>query len=171
MKGIILAGGSGTRLYPSTKVISKQLLPIYDKPMVYYPLSILMLSEIKDILIISTAIDIKKYKNLLGNGSKYGINNNEPEKGTLKGIGKIKITCLKCIRPKYPLVALRRGTEGKPVVKVWINTNGKVTKAKLTNKSGVGSIDNAAIKAALNSSFYPIDKESTINIEYNLTIR
>ena len=105
-------------------------------------------------------------------GSKTNIEeNNIPEKGSVKGKSKIEITCLRCVSPKYPTRALRRGAEGKPFVKVWINRLGKVTRSELIKSSGNDSIDKAALLAANKSTFYPVEIDTTLIIEYELKIR
>jgi len=135
----------------------------------------------KDKKINEKKIQLKKDKSNLinqpmskeekGSGFIKGVKNNEPEKGSLKGKGTLKVTCLKCISPIYPPIALRRGAEGTPIVKVWINKKGKVFKAELISFSGHESIDKAAKKAAINSTFYPLEEETSINIEYDLKIK
>ena len=98
-------------------------------------------------------------------------NNKDIEKGSVKGKGKLKITCRNCISPKYPRKALKKGLEGKPTIKVWILKSGNVEKAEIIISSGVLSIDNVALEAAKKSTFYPLPLDSFLNIQYDLKLR
>ena len=130
---------------------------------------------------IKESSEVKKNKNYISPsknssvnkeiGSEGKSNSNEVEKGSVKGKGEVKITCLNCKSPKYPPKALRRGAEGSPLIKVWINTKGNVVKSIILKSSGIESIDRAAIQAASESKFYPIESDTTLRIEYNLKIK
>tara|TARA_B100001057_G_C22864451_1_gene955878 strand:- start:3233 stop:3958 length:726 start_codon:yes stop_codon:yes gene_type:complete len=110
----------------------------------------------------------KENEKVLGASGKN--KNEELEKGSIKGQGEIKITCLNCFEPKYPKLAIKRGYEGIMKLKIWIRKNGTVSKVKVVKSSGYNILDLSGIKAANNSTFYPIQKETTLNIEYNLKL-
>ena len=140
-----------------------------DSMQVYKELKILTARPIKE-NINKNSSDQTQIKKQRGNQSNNK-ENNVPEKGSVKGKSKIEITCLRCIRPNYPTRALRRGAEGKPLVKVWINKIGNVTKSELIKSSGNDSIDKAALLAANKSTFFPISIDTTLQIEYDLKIK
>ena len=120
---------------------------------------------------IEKKIDNIKTSNPQNKGVSDNEDNKDIEKGSIKGKGKLKITCLNCISPKYPRNALKKGLEGKPTVKVWILKSGNVEKAEIIISSGISSIDNAALKAARKSRFYPLPLDSFLNIQYDLKLK
>mgnify|MGYP001165304365 FL=1 len=130
-----------------------------------------LLKENKKVFIKEKKLSNTKISNPQKKGFSERDNEKGIEKGSLKGKGELKITCLNCISPKYPEKALKKGLEGKLTVKIWILKNGDVEKAEIITSSGITSIDNAALKAALKSKFYPLEYNSFLNIQYDLKLK
>ena len=125
----------------------------------------------KKTLLKEKKLDNTNFSNPKKKGFATKADKKDLEKGSVKGKGKLNITCLNCVSPKYPRKALKNGLEGKPTVKVWILMNGNVEKAEIIISSGISSIDKAALDAAQKSIFYPIPYKSFINIEYDLKLK
>ena len=169
MKGIILAGGSGTRLYPITKSISKQLLPIYDKPLIYYPLSVLMLANIRDILLISTQKDITNFQNLLGDGENFGLSISYATQDRPEGIAQAFLIGEEFIKNNHSALILGDNIfYGSGLEELLSAASGKVKEATIFGYSvenpqrfGVASVNNGKVTSIVEK---PKSTESNIAV-------